>query len=134
MMLTAVYLILAILAAWCGIGVLVSRHPFQSAMFLLGTLATEVVIMALAYVLVLQAIGAGLTSAIAPAIWLTFIELAVVTAIAILFGSFTSPVLSALRLSGIAALNLPAYGLTSDKYGKDCYVYTKRHRYKNIGL
>lgn len=71
---------------------------------LLGTLATEVVIMALAYVLVLQAIGAGLTSAMAPAIWLTFIELAVVTAIAILFGSFTSPVLSALFTVGLTLI------------------------------
>ncbi|MCO4772280.1 MAG: ABC transporter permease [Deltaproteobacteria bacterium] len=71
---------------------------------LLGTLATEVAIMAVAYVLVLNGIGAGTTSAMLPAIWLTFMELAVVTAIAILFGSFTSPVLSALFTVGLTLI------------------------------
>jgi Cu-processing system permease protein len=39
-----------------------------------------------------------------PAIWLTFVELAVVTAIAILFGSFTSPMLSALFTVGLTLI------------------------------
>ena len=71
---------------------------------LLATLGTEVAIMSVAYVVVLVAIGAGLTPAMAPAIWLTFVELAVVTAIAILFGSFTSPVLSALFTIGLTLI------------------------------
>jgi len=71
---------------------------------LLGTLGTEVAIMAVAYLLVLQGIGAGITGAMFPAIWLTFMELAVVTAVAILFGSFSSPMLSALFTIGITLI------------------------------
>jgi len=71
---------------------------------LLATLATEVAIMTVAYFAVLQAMGVGVTGAMVPAIWLTFVELAVVTAIAILFGSFTSPVLSALFTIGLTLI------------------------------
>ncbi len=71
---------------------------------LLGTLATEVAIMAVAYFVVLEAIGAGVTAAMVPAIWLTLVELAVVTAVAILFGSFSSPMLSALFTVGITLI------------------------------
>ena len=59
---------------------------------------------ALAYLVVLLSMDAGVTAAMGPAIWLTFVELAVVTAIAILFGSFTSPVLSALFTVGLTLI------------------------------
>lgn len=71
---------------------------------LLATLGIEVAIMALAYLVVLLSMDAGVTAAMGPAIWLTFVELAVVTAIAILFGSFTSPVLSALFTVGLTLI------------------------------
>jgi len=71
---------------------------------LLATLATEITIMAIAYLVVLKGMGAGVTSAMGPAIWLTFVELAVVTAIAILFGAFTSPMLSAFFTIGLTLI------------------------------
>ncbi len=80
----------------------VARWEFLVGKYLglLATLATEVLIMSVAFWLTLQFMGSDTPGALFPAIWLTFVEMAVVTAVAILFGCFTSPMLSALFTVG----------------------------------
>ena len=71
---------------------------------LVATLAVQVGIMSAAYLLVLEGIGVGGNATMLPALWLTFVELTVVTAVAILFGSFSSPVLSAFFTIGVTVI------------------------------
>ena len=71
---------------------------------LLATLGTEVVIMAFALLATLAATGASTNAAVGAALWLTFVELAVVTAVATLFGCFTSPMLAALFTVGVTII------------------------------
>ena len=84
----------------------VARWQFLVGKYLglLATLATEVIIMSLAFWLTLKLIGSEATIGLLPAIWLTFVEMAVVTAIATLFGCFTSPMLSALFTVGLTLI------------------------------
>lgn len=71
---------------------------------LLGTLAVEVAVMTLGFGLMLLLAGAGGFMQAIPAIWLTLVELAVVTAIAILFSCFTTPTLAALFTIGLCLI------------------------------
>jgi len=71
---------------------------------LLATLATEVFIMAVAFFVTIKVMGGETNAALLPAIWLTFVEMAVVTALATLFGCFTSPMLSALFTVGLTLI------------------------------
>lgn len=84
----------------------VARWEFLVGKYLglLATLATEVFIMAIAFWLTLTVMDAQGTTSLFPAIWLTFVEMAVVTAVATLFGCFTSPMLSALFTIGITLI------------------------------
>jgi ABC-type transport system involved in multi-copper enzyme maturation permease subunit len=71
---------------------------------LAGTLAVEVAIMGIGFAIVLAFAGAeGAWHAI-PAIWLTFVELLVVIAVAIVFSCFSSPTLSALFTIGLCVI------------------------------
>lgn len=67
---------------------------------LVGTLAVEVIIMTVGLYALLVFSGSTLSAPMAAAIWLTYVELLVVTAIAILFSAFTTPVLAALFTLG----------------------------------
>jgi len=89
----------------------IASKPVPRWQFLLGkyfglvlTLATEVAIMGAGFALILQLSGATGRLALVPAIWLTFVELMVVTAIAILFSCFSTPTLSALFTIGLTII------------------------------
>ena len=84
----------------------VARWQFLVGKYLglLATLAVEVLIMSVAFWVTLTFIGAGSSGAVVSAIWLTFVEMAVVTAVATLFGCFTSPMLAALFTVGITLI------------------------------
>ena len=84
----------------------VARWEFLVGKYLglVGTLATEVLIMSVAFAATLLMMGAEIPGALIPAIWLTFMEMAVVTAVATLFGCFTSPMLSALFTIGLTLI------------------------------
>ena len=89
----------------------IASKPVPRWQFLLGkylglvlTLAAEVSIMGLGFALILQLSGAGERLVLLPALWLTFVELLVVTAIAILFSCFSTPTLSALFTLGLTVI------------------------------
>ena len=91
----------------------IASKPVPRWQFLLGkylglvlTLAAEVSIMGLGFALILQLSGAGERLVLLPALWLTFVELLVVTAIAILFSCFSTPTLSALFTLGLRSFYL----------------------------
>ncbi len=74
----------------------ISRWEFLLGKYLglVGTLATEVVMMSAGLAVVLAWTGVSVDWVVIPALWLLFVELLVVTAIALLFGSFTTPTLA----------------------------------------
>jgi ABC-type transport system involved in multi-copper enzyme maturation permease subunit len=95
---------------------------------LVATLALEVGLMSLAFFLVLTYSGTPLGAGLGPAIWLTFVELLVVTAIAILFSSFTTPVLAAMfTLSGALVGRLSAalkeFADQGDRFGESFQLF-----------
>lgn len=65
-----------------------------------GTLALEVLIMGAGFAVMLAMTGSSGAIESLPAIWLTWIELLVVTAVAIVFSCFSTPALSALFTLG----------------------------------
>ena len=90
---------------------------------LVGTLALEVSLMTVGFFFVLlygqTSIGIELLSAI----WLTFVELLVITAIATLFSSFTTPVLAAMftlsgALVGRLSSALKEFAEQGDRFGE----------------
>ena len=89
----------------------IASKPVPRWQFLLGkysglvlTLAAEVAIMGLGFAVVLQLSGATGRLVLVPAVWLTFVELMVVTAIAVLFSCFSTPTLSALFTIGLTVI------------------------------
>ncbi|MCP4869546.1 MAG: ABC transporter permease [Proteobacteria bacterium] len=80
----------------------IPRWQFVSGKYigLAGTLALEVLIMAIGFALMLAFTGASGAMESMPAIWLTWIELLVVIAVAIVFSCFSTPALSALFTLG----------------------------------
>jgi len=89
----------------------IASKPVPRWQFLLGkyfglvlTLTAEVAIMGVGFALILHLSGADDRLALVPAIWLTFVELMVVTAIAILFSCFSTPTLSALFTIGLTVI------------------------------
>ena len=89
----------------------IASKPVPRWQFLLGkysglvlTLAAEVAIMGLGFALILQLSGATGRLVLVPAVWLTFVELMLVTAIAVLFSCFSTPTLSALFTIGITVI------------------------------
>ena len=91
----------------------VRRSHFVIGKFfgLLALIGLNTVLMTLALAALLAFHGGGIL-ALLPAIWLTFVELALITAFAILFSSYTNPILAALGtvtvyVSGHLAWSLP---------------------------
>lgn len=89
----------------------IASKPVPRWQFLLGkysglvlTLAAEVAIMGLGFALILQLSGATERMVLVPAVWLTFVELMVVTAVAVLFSCFSTPTLSALFTIGLTVI------------------------------
>jgi len=89
----------------------IASKPVPRWQFLLGkysglvlTLAAEVAIMGLGFALILELSGATERIVLVPAVWLTFVELMVVTAIAVLFSCFSTPTLSALFTIGLTVI------------------------------
>jgi ABC-type transport system involved in multi-copper enzyme maturation permease subunit len=85
----------------------IASKPVRRWQFLLGkylglalTLLVEVAVMAAALAALLVALGAEGLPALAPAVVLALVEMLVVTAVALFFGSFTSPMLAALFTIG----------------------------------
>ncbi|MEE2829518.1 MAG: ABC transporter permease subunit [Myxococcota bacterium] len=90
----------------------IASKPVPRWQFLLGkyfglglTLATEVAVMGIGFALILWFTGTSEGSQMIPAIWLTFIELMLVTAIAMLFSCFSTPTLSALFTLGLTVIS-----------------------------
>jgi ABC-type transport system involved in multi-copper enzyme maturation permease subunit len=75
----------------------VHRYQFVLGKYLglLTTLLVSVAAMALGLLTLSRALVGEWTWLLLPAVWLTYVELAVITALATLFSSFTTPVLSA---------------------------------------
>ena len=75
----------------------VHRYQFVLGKYLglLTTLLVSVAAMALGLLLLSRALAGEWAWILLPAVWLTYVELAVITALATLFSSFTTPVLSA---------------------------------------
>ncbi|MCS5638671.1 MAG: ABC transporter permease [Myxococcota bacterium] len=99
----------------------VTRSEFLLGKFwgLLVTVWIQLVLMALAFAAVSLLVGAGLHLGHAAALFLVGVELMVIVAVATLFSSFTTPMLSALFTLGIYALghlsrNLYFLGQQSD--------------------
>jgi len=111
--LASIHLFGMLIAIFVGIG-LVSKEiekrtiysiiakPIPRYLFPLGkyfglafTLFVNVAIMTAGFYLVLLASGAGLNPALLKAIGLVFVELLVITAVAVMFSTFTTPMLSA---------------------------------------
>lgn len=89
----------------------IASKPVPRWQFVLGkylglvmTLAVEVLVMGTAYLLLLLAVEARDIPAVVPAILLSFVEMMVVTALALFFGSFTSPTLASLFSIGFALI------------------------------
>lgn len=89
----------------------IASKPVPRWQFLLGkyfglvlTLAAEVLIMGIGFAVILAFAGATDRLGLLPAVWLTFVELLVVTAIAILFSCFSTPTLSALFTLGLTVI------------------------------
>ena len=89
----------------------IASKPVARWQFLLGkylglaaTLGAEVLIMGAALVLQVKLMQAGAAGPLVPAIWLVFVELLVVTSIAILFSCFTTPLLSAMFTIGLTVI------------------------------
>lgn len=121
--LAAISLFGLMIAVFVGIGLVykeierktiytIASKPVHRWQFVLGkyvglaaTLATQVLVMSSAFWITLEVTETAFhTAAIASAIWLTFVELLVVTAIAILFGCFSTPTLSALFTIGLVVV------------------------------
>ncbi len=90
----------------------IASKPVARWQFLVGkylglatTLGAEVLIMGVALVLQVNLMQAGAIGPLLPAIWLIFVELLVVTSIAILFSCFTTPLLSALFTVGLTVIS-----------------------------
>jgi ABC-type transport system involved in multi-copper enzyme maturation permease subunit len=120
--LSAIALFGVLIAIFVGIGLVnreierktiytIASKPVRRWQFLLGkylglagTLAVEVVIMGLGFAAMLWfAHASGAVQAI-PAIWLTWVELLVVTAVALVFSCFSTPTLSALFTIGLCMI------------------------------
>ncbi len=72
---------------------------------LVAVLATEIAIMSVAFFVTMKLTMVGFdTASVSAAIWLIFVELLVVTAIAILFGCMSTPTLSALFTIGLVVV------------------------------
>lgn len=84
----------------------IARWEFVLGKFLgmLGTMAIQVVVMALVLALVLFIQGGTLEMALVAAVALIFVNIVVVTAVAMLFSAFSSPFLSGLFAFGIFVL------------------------------
>jgi ABC-type transport system involved in multi-copper enzyme maturation permease subunit len=89
----------------------IASKPIARWQFLLGkylglviTLAAEVAVMGAGFMLQLHLTGAASSFALVPAIWLIFVELLVVTAVAIVFSCFTTPMLASLFTLGITVV------------------------------
>ncbi|MBJ93784.1 MAG: hypothetical protein CMP23_04830 [Rickettsiales bacterium] len=92
--------------------------PLHRWQFLVGkflglsaTLLLQVISMAAAFALILVFAEAGLHSSLLAAIWLSYTELLVVTAIALLFSSFSSPVLASMFTIGFTLIGRLSSGL-----------------------
>jgi len=127
--LTAINLFGLMIAIFVGIGLVnkeierktiytIVSKPVHRWQFLLGkflglvtTLAVQVAGMSLAFVLMLVLAEARLSGTLATAIWLTYTELLVVTASALLFSSFSSPVLASLFTIGLTLIGRLSAGL-----------------------
>jgi ABC-type transport system involved in multi-copper enzyme maturation permease subunit len=81
----------------------IHRWQFVAGKYLglAGTLALEVLIMGIGFALMLKFTGSSGAVESIPAIWLTWIELLVVTAVAVVFSCFSTPTLSALFTLGL---------------------------------
>jgi len=81
----------------------VRRHEFVLGKFagMVLTLATQIAIMAAVLGVVVALQGQRPDAALVKAVWLLFVELIVVTAVAVLFSSFSSPFLSGVFTLGI---------------------------------
>ena len=90
----------------------IASKPVPRWQFVLGkyagliiTLATEVALMSVAFLITLGLTETSFAPAsMAAAVWLIFVELLVVTAVAILFGCFSTPTLSALFTIGVTVV------------------------------
>lgn len=89
----------------------IASKPVRRWQFLLGkylglsgTLAVEVAIMGVGFAAMLWFAGASGAWQAVPAIWLTWVELLVVTAVAIVFSCFSTPTLSALFTIGLCLI------------------------------
>lgn len=89
----------------------IASKPIARWEFLVGkylglamTLAAEVGVMGLGFLLQLKLTDAGASLGLVPAIWLIFVELLVVTAIAIVFSCFTTPLLASLFTLGLTVV------------------------------
>ena len=86
----------------------IASKPIARWQFLVGkylglvlTLGAEIGVMGLALLLQLHLTDAGGTFSLVPAIWLIFVQLLVVTAVAVVFSCFTTPMLASLFTIGI---------------------------------
>ncbi len=121
--LAAISLFGLMIAVFVGIGLVykeierktiytIASKPVRRWQFVLGkylglmtTLALEVAIMSIAFWVTLAMTRTAFEApAMTAAIWLIFVELLVVTAIAILFGCFSTPTLSALFTIGVVVV------------------------------
>ena len=120
--LAAINIFGVVIAVFVGIGLVykeierktiytIASKPIARWQFLLGkylglggTLAVELGVMAVGFVLMLWFAGASGGWAALPAIWLTWIELLVITAIAIVFSCFSTPTLSAMFTAGFVLI------------------------------
>ncbi len=84
----------------------IARWQFVAGKYLglAGTLALEVFAMGVGFALMLMLTGSSGAIESIPAIWLTWVELLVVTAIAIVFSCFSTPTLSALFTIGLCVI------------------------------
>src|SRR5262249_38638052 len=85
----------------------VHRHEFILGKFVGMTVVLVVLIAIMALVLtgVLTLVDAPIDAALAKAVWLVFVEVIVITAVALLFSSFSTPFLSAFFTLGVFVLS-----------------------------
>jgi ABC-type transport system involved in multi-copper enzyme maturation permease subunit len=96
----------------------VLAKPVPRWLFLLGkylglmlTLAVVLGLMAIFYLVVVTWKGGTFPSHVLPAIWLTYLEVSVITSVAILFSCFTTPMLAAVFTLGAYLLGHLSWGL-----------------------
>ena len=127
--LTAISLFGLLIAIFVGIGLVnkeierktiytIVSKPVHRWQFLLGkflglsaTLLVQVLSMGIAFAVMLVLAEAELSLSLASAIWLTYTELLVVTASALLFSSFSSPVLASMFTIGTTLIGRLSAGL-----------------------